>query len=92
MLGNRAVRAANANSVPTNLRRSTRKRRLSAHLEDYTDSSGSEDEDLMRPAFRPLRNRIHNSASQDELSSSKRKKNAETKFNASTRRAATPSF
>ncbi|KAJ6917697.1 hypothetical protein NC652_019889 [Populus alba x Populus x berolinensis] len=47
MLGNRAVRAANANSVPTNLRRSTRKRRLSAHLEDYTDSSGSEDEDLM---------------------------------------------
>ncbi|KAJ6991404.1 ATPase family AAA domain-containing protein [Populus alba x Populus x berolinensis] len=79
MLGNRAVRAANANSVPTNLRRSTRKRRLSAHLEDYTDSSGSEDEDLMRPAFRPLRNRIHNSASQDELSSSKRKKNAETK-------------
>jgi len=34
-------------SVPTNLRRSTRKRRLSAHLEDYTDSSGSEDEDLM---------------------------------------------
>ncbi|KAI5582925.1 hypothetical protein BDE02_07G119300 [Populus trichocarpa] len=79
MLGNRAVRAANANSVPTNLRRSTRKRRLSAHLEDYTDSSGSEDEDLMRPAFRPLRNRIHNSASQDELSSSKRKKNVETK-------------
>ncbi|XP_034900808.1 ATPase family AAA domain-containing protein At1g05910-like isoform X3 [Populus alba] len=79
MLGNRAVRAANANSVPTNLRRSTRKRRLSAHLEDYTDSSGSEDEDLMRPAFRPLRNRIHNSASQDELSSSKHKKIVETK-------------
>ncbi|KAJ6715660.1 AAA DOMAIN-CONTAINING [Salix viminalis] len=79
MLGNRAVRAANANSVPTNLRRSTRKRRLSAHLEDYTDSSGSEDEDLMRPAFQPLRNRIHNSASQDELSSSKHKKTVETK-------------
>ncbi|KAF9679148.1 hypothetical protein SADUNF_Sadunf07G0109800 [Salix dunnii] len=125
MLGNRAVRAANANvsahiscsfislfiksvcdffmdiehasmSVPTNLRRSTRKRRLSAHLEDYTDSSGSEDEDLMvriythaspnfglhyfqRPAFRPLRNQIHNSVSQDELSSSKRKKTVETK-------------
>ncbi|KAJ6734261.1 hypothetical protein OIU79_001505 [Salix purpurea] len=79
MLGNRGVRAANANSVPTNLRRSTRKRRLSAHLEDYTDSSGSEDEDLMRPAFQPLRNRIHNSASQDELSSSKHKKTVETK-------------
>uniref|UniRef100_A0A6N2MMG1 Bromo domain-containing protein n=1 Tax=Salix viminalis TaxID=40686 RepID=A0A6N2MMG1_SALVM len=79
MLGNRAVRAANANSVPTNLRRSTRKRRLSAHLEDYTDSSGSEDEDLMRPAFRPLRNQIHNSLSQDELSSSKHKKIVETK-------------
>ncbi|KAF9663237.1 hypothetical protein SADUNF_Sadunf17G0017500 [Salix dunnii] len=79
MLGNRVVRAANANSVPTNLRRSTRKRRLSAHLEDYTDSSGSEDEDLMRPSFRPLRNRIHNSVSQDELSSSKHKKIVETK-------------
>ncbi|KAJ6370441.1 hypothetical protein OIU76_028673 [Salix suchowensis] len=57
----------------------TLERRLSAHLEDYTDSSGSEDEDLMRPAFQPPRNRIHNSASQDELSSSKHKKTVETK-------------
>jgi hypothetical protein len=34
-------------SVATNLRRSTRKRRVSVNLEDYTDSSGTEDEDLM---------------------------------------------
>lgn len=34
-------------SVATNLRRSTRKRRISVNLEDYTDSSGTEDNDLM---------------------------------------------
>lgn len=31
----------------TNLRRSTRQRRVSVNLGDYTDSSGSQDEDLM---------------------------------------------
>ncbi|XP_062173203.1 ATPase family AAA domain-containing protein At1g05910 isoform X2 [Alnus glutinosa] len=73
------VRTPNNDSVATNLRRSTRKRRVSVNLEDYTDSSGTEDEDLMRPAYRPLRNRVSNSASHDELSSPKRRKIVETK-------------
>ncbi|KAK9288139.1 hypothetical protein L1049_016587 [Liquidambar formosana] len=77
--GNRPVRTPSTNSVATNLRRSTRKRRMSVNLEDYTDSSGTEDDDLMRPTYRPLRNQIDNSASQDELSSPKRKKIRETK-------------
>lgn len=34
-------------SVAANLRRSTRKRRISVNLEGFTDSSGAEDEDLM---------------------------------------------
>ncbi|KAI8003822.1 ATPase family AAA domain-containing protein [Camellia lanceoleosa] len=46
--GNRPVRAPTNDSVATNLRRSTRKRRISVNLEDYTDSSGTEDNDLMR--------------------------------------------
>ncbi|THG16574.1 hypothetical protein TEA_017355 [Camellia sinensis var. sinensis] len=61
------------NTVATNLRRSTRKRRISVYLEDYTDSSGMEDNDLM------VRNRIDNSASQDDFSSHKRKKVLETR-------------
>ncbi|KAL9431737.1 hypothetical protein AB3S75_026852 [Citrus x aurantiifolia] len=77
--GKRTVRNSNKNSVPLNLRRSTRKRRISVNLEDYTDSSGSEDEDLMRPSYRPLRNRMRNNMSQDELSPSKRKKVVEAK-------------
>ncbi|KAL5781114.1 hypothetical protein ACOSP7_006143 [Xanthoceras sorbifolium] len=77
--GNRQMRTSNTNSVPSNLRRSTRKRRISVNLEDYTDSSGSEDEDLMRPTYRPLRNRMDNNVSQDDLISPKRKKIAETK-------------
>ncbi|CAL5347990.1 unnamed protein product [Camellia sinensis] len=60
-------------TVATNLRRSTRKRRISVYLEDYTDSSGMEDNDLM------VRNRIDNSASQDDFSSHKRKKVLETR-------------
>ncbi|KAF2297030.1 hypothetical protein GH714_015315 [Hevea brasiliensis] len=68
-----------AKSVATNLRRSTRKRRISVNLEDFTDSSGSEDEDLMKPTCRTLRNRIDNSVSQDELSSPKHKKTMDTR-------------
>ncbi|KAL6512111.1 hypothetical protein OROGR_021708 [Orobanche gracilis] len=56
------------NSVATNLRRSTRKRRVPSNLEEYTDSSGTEDNDLMNPRYRRTRNRINNnSGSQDEL-------------------------
>lgn len=63
--GNRPVKAPNANSVATNLRRSTRKRRMAVNLEDYTDSSGTEDNDLMSPKYRSSRNRMDNS--EDEL-------------------------
>ncbi|XP_021656830.2 ATPase family AAA domain-containing protein At1g05910 isoform X2 [Hevea brasiliensis] len=76
---NRPTRNPNNNSVATNLRRSTRKRRISVNLEDFTDSSGSEDEDLMKPTCRTLRNRIDNSVSQDELSSPKHKKTMDTR-------------
>nr|GMC56244.1 ATPase family AAA domain-containing protein At1g05910 isoform X1 [Ipomoea batatas] len=68
MLGNRPVRKATTNSVATTLRRSTRKRRMSVNLEDYTDSTGSEDDDLMSPKYGSSRNRIdNNSATQDEM-------------------------
>ncbi|KAI3464394.1 hypothetical protein Pfo_021057 [Paulownia fortunei] len=64
----RQKRTSKANSVATNLRRSTRKRRVPINLEEYTDSSGTEDNDLMIPRYRRSRNRINNnSASQDEL-------------------------
>ncbi|KAJ8755174.1 hypothetical protein K2173_018972 [Erythroxylum novogranatense] len=76
--GNRPVRT-NSNPIAINLRRSTRKRRMSVNLEDYTDSSGSGDEDLMRPTYRHLRNRVENNVSQDELLSPKRKRIVETK-------------
>ncbi|KAI3460658.1 hypothetical protein Pfo_017321 [Paulownia fortunei] len=66
--GNRALRTSNANSLASNLRRSTRKRRVPINLEEYTDSSGTEDNDLMIPRYQSSRNRIsNNSASQDEL-------------------------
>ncbi|CAA6668290.1 unnamed protein product [Spirodela intermedia] len=59
----------------TNLRRSTRKRKISINLEDYeTDSSGSEDDDLMRPSYRSSKNKIDNSVSQDEFSSPRSRK------------------
>lgn len=70
--GNRPLRTSNTNTVVTNLRRSTRKRRISVNLEDYTDSSGTDDNDLMNPKyqspkFRSAKNHLDNSASQDEL-------------------------
>ncbi|CAA0170367.1 unnamed protein product [Arabidopsis thaliana] len=57
--GNRPARASNAAPIASDLRRSTRKRRISVNLEDYTDSSGAEDEDMMSPAYRTLRRRVH---------------------------------
>lgn len=48
-----AAREPPADSIAANLRRSTRKRRMSVTLEDYgTDSSSMEDDDLMRPRYR----------------------------------------
>ncbi|XP_048599426.1 ATPase family AAA domain-containing protein At1g05910 isoform X1 [Brassica napus] len=68
--GNKPARASSATNVgnvandvqpvASDLRRSTRKRRLSVNLEDYTDSSGGEDEDMMSPAYRTLRSRVSN--------------------------------
>ncbi|KAK6930581.1 AAA ATPase, AAA+ lid domain [Dillenia turbinata] len=72
---NRPVRSSTTNSIGTNLRRSTRKRRLNVNLEGYTDSSGSEDDDLMKQTkYRTRGNQVDNSASQDEFSSPKHKK------------------
>ncbi|XP_057546908.1 ATPase family AAA domain-containing protein At1g05910 isoform X2 [Amaranthus tricolor] len=62
----------------TNLRRSTRQRRVSVNLDDYTDSSGS-DADLMKPGRYRTRSRMDNSAARDELSPPKRRKVIETK-------------
>lgn len=72
--GDRPVRTSNNNSGTPNLRRSSRKRRVSVNLTGYTDSSGSGDEDMMRPSYRSLGNRVDNSVSQDESPSPKRKK------------------
>ncbi|CAJ1933319.1 unnamed protein product [Sphenostylis stenocarpa] len=77
--GNRKSQDSNTNSGSANLRRSTRKRRLNVNLEDFTDSSGAEDEDLMRPGYPSMRNRIKNRVKQDGLMSTKRKREAETK-------------
>ncbi|XVF29263.1 hypothetical protein REPUB_Repub15cG0106000 [Reevesia pubescens] len=79
--GDRPGRTLNNNSGTPNLRRSSRKRRVSVNLTGYTDSSGSGDEDMMRPSYRPLRNRVDNSVSQDESPSPKRKKTMDTKEN-----------
>ncbi|XWS35245.1 hypothetical protein CRYUN_Cryun21dG0109400 [Craigia yunnanensis] len=77
--GDRPVRTSNKNSGTPNLRRSSRKRRVSVNLTGYTDSSGSGDEDMMRPSYRPLSNRVDNSVSQDESPSPKRKRTMENK-------------
>lgn len=77
--GNRKARDSNNNSGSANLRRSTRERRVNVNLMEFADSSGSEDADLMRPSYRPLRNRISNSVSRDDAISSKRKRGVDAK-------------
>ncbi|MCL7021742.1 hypothetical protein MKW94_005868 [Papaver nudicaule] len=75
MLRPGAERNRLTNSVGTNLRRSTRKRKRSRQLRGYqTDSSASDDDDLMRPAELRTRKRVSRIASQDELSTSPRRK------------------
>uniref|UniRef100_A0A7N0ZWB3 Bromo domain-containing protein n=1 Tax=Kalanchoe fedtschenkoi TaxID=63787 RepID=A0A7N0ZWB3_KALFE len=66
------VRKAKSDSVATNLRRSTRKR-TSVNRDDYTDSSGTNDDDLMGP-IRSSRNQGGSSSLRDEISYSRRKK------------------
>ncbi|XP_057498909.1 ATPase family AAA domain-containing protein At1g05910-like [Actinidia eriantha] len=78
--GNRPMRTCPHNSSPaTNLRRSTRRRRISVNLENYTDSSGTEDNDLMIPTYGSSRNQINHSANQDDFSFRKSKKILETR-------------
>ncbi|CAM8889457.1 unnamed protein product [Rhodiola kirilowii] len=66
------VRKAKSNSAATNLRRSTRKR-TSVNRDDFTDSSGTNDDDLMGP-IRSSRNQVGSSSLRDEISYSRRKK------------------
>ncbi|CAN8295390.1 unnamed protein product [Cochlearia groenlandica] len=75
--GNRQARASNATPISSDLRRSTRKRRISVNLEDYTDSSGAEDEDMMSPVYRTLRSRVNNGVHKS-FSASKSRKTMET--------------
>ncbi|CAL0329184.1 unnamed protein product [Lupinus luteus] len=77
--GNHRGQDSNTNSGSTNLRRSTRKRMINKNLEDFTDSSGHEDDDLMSPQFRTLRNRVRNSVTRDDLMSTKHKRTVQTK-------------
>lgn len=64
-----AARAPPADSIAANLRRSTRKRRISVNLEGYdTDSSSMEDDDLMRPRYRSSKSKGENNAAHDEVS------------------------
>lgn len=59
----------NTDSVATNLRRSTRKRRVSAYLEGFADSTGTEDNDIMGPKYRSSRRQTDNGARKDVRSS-----------------------
>uniref|UniRef100_A0ACD5XZU7 Uncharacterized protein n=1 Tax=Avena sativa TaxID=4498 RepID=A0ACD5XZU7_AVESA len=59
-----AARDPPDDSIAANLRRSTRKRRMSVTLEDYgTDSSNMEDDDLMRPRYRSSKSKADDQAS-----------------------------
>ncbi|KAG2260275.1 hypothetical protein Bca52824_079569 [Brassica carinata] len=71
--GNKPARASNAAPDASDLRRSTRKRRSSVNLEDYTDSSGAEDEDMMSPAYRTSRSRVNNGVHRNFSTSKSRK-------------------
>ncbi|KQJ91015.1 ATPase family AAA domain-containing protein At1g05910 isoform X1 [Brachypodium distachyon] len=58
------MRAPPPQSIAANLRRSTRKRRMSVTLEDYgTDTSSSEDDDLMRPRYRSSKSKVNDEVS-----------------------------
>ncbi|KAI3832062.1 hypothetical protein MKX03_008941 [Papaver bracteatum] len=74
MLRPGAERNRLTNSVGTNLRRSTRKRKRSGQLRGYQTDSSASDDDLMRPAEFRTRKRVSRIASQDELSPSPRRK------------------
>ncbi|CAI0397077.1 unnamed protein product [Linum tenue] len=83
--GNRPLRTTSANFlsmqlVSTNLRRSTRKRRVPSNLDGYENTSGSEDEDIMKPRpHRRLRKKGFSGVNRNDLSSPKSNKIDETK-------------
>ncbi|KAL6656331.1 hypothetical protein ACP70R_007157 [Stipagrostis hirtigluma subsp. patula] len=63
------ARAPPTDSIAANLRRSTRKRRMSVNLAGYdTDSSSMEDDDLMRPRYRSSKSKGDNNAAHDDMS------------------------
>ncbi|XP_024961853.1 ATPase family AAA domain-containing protein At1g05910 isoform X1 [Cynara cardunculus var. scolymus] len=59
-------RQNNSDSVMANVRRSTRQRRVSSSLYGYTDSTGSEDTDLMASKYRSSRSRNNSSVRHKE--------------------------
>ncbi|KAF8701105.1 hypothetical protein HU200_033758 [Digitaria exilis] len=64
-----AARPPPDDSIAANLRRSTRKRRISVNLEGFdTDSSSMDDDDLMRPRYRPSKSKGENNAAHDGVS------------------------
>ncbi|KAH0469392.1 hypothetical protein IEQ34_000950 [Dendrobium chrysotoxum] len=69
---NRSSRVPHLDPVAKNLRRSTRKRKLSINLEEYETDSSRTDDDLMAPKYRSSRSKVENNASHDELSISPR--------------------
>ncbi|XP_042375609.1 ATPase family AAA domain-containing protein At1g05910-like [Zingiber officinale] len=71
---NRSIKMPSSNSIVTNLRRSTRKRKMSINLEDYdTDTSASEDDDLMAPRYRSSKNKTEHNVRHDRVSASLRR-------------------
>lgn len=60
-------RQNNSDAVIANLRRSTRKRRVSVNLDVYTDSTGTEDNDLMGPKYRSSRSRNNSTRHKEKL-------------------------
>nr|CAB3504106.1 unnamed protein product [Digitaria exilis] len=61
--------------LQANLRRSTRKRRISVNLEGFdTDSSSMDDDDLMRPRYRPSKSKGENNAAHGVSARPKRQK------------------
>ncbi|GAB2261527.1 hypothetical protein Droror1_Dr00002524 [Drosera rotundifolia] len=75
--GGETPKKSGINSDASNLRRSTRKRRASVNLEDYTDSSGT-DVDLMKPTRYQTRSRIDSSVNGNDLPLPKRERRAES--------------
>ncbi|KAK4794117.1 hypothetical protein SAY86_012111 [Trapa natans] len=75
--GSRPQRSNNTSLLPTNLRRSSRKR-IAVRFEDYGSSSDIEDRDLM-VNLRSSRNRTNNNSSHNKLPASNHRRSMGTK-------------